>query len=58
MHKNNGVRSNLTCPRTSFKERLYERKDEGYISGGTRSRHLRSSGSKERSSSMPRLLER
>ncbi|XP_057319682.1 LIM domain kinase 1 isoform X1 [Microplitis mediator] len=53
--------STATSPRTSpeSKERLFKRRDEGYISGN-RSRQLRRSkdpSNKERSSSMSRLLD-
>lgn len=55
----------VVCFRGENKERLYKRKDEGYMSG-TRSRQLRrknhlvekdQSLDKERSSSMSRLLD-
>lgn len=41
------------------KERLFKRKDEGYVSGSRSSRQLRRGrpNNKERSSSMSRLLE-
>ncbi|XP_033201270.2 LIM domain kinase 1 isoform X1 [Bombus vancouverensis nearcticus] len=53
--------TSITSPRTSpeNKERLFKRRDEGYISG-TRSRQLRRTRDpmhKERSSSMSRLLD-
>ncbi|KAK0176070.1 hypothetical protein PV328_000243 [Microctonus aethiopoides] len=55
------ILSTVTSPRTSpeSKERLFKRRDEGYISGN-RSRQLRRSRdptNKERSSSMSRLLD-
>ncbi|KAG0714817.1 LIM domain kinase 1 [Chionoecetes opilio] len=41
-----------------LRERLFKRRDEGYVSGTQRSRQLRRGrGSKERASSLPKLLD-
>ena len=44
---------------TGMRERLFKRRDEGYVSGTQRSRQLRRGrGCKERASSLPKLLDK
>ncbi|KAK8721618.1 hypothetical protein OTU49_012665, partial [Cherax quadricarinatus] len=40
-----------------LRERVFKRRDEGYVSGTQRSRQLRRRGCKERASSLPKLLD-